>query len=134
MTHLDTSFLVELLREQGRGQRGSATALLERLRDEEIRISMMVACELHLGAELSRNPGAEKARVATLLREVAVAEMDERFAPRYGSLAADLRRRGETIANMDLLIATAALVDDAGLVTRDTAHFERVPGLTLVGY
>ncbi len=35
---------------------------------------------------------------------------------------------------MDLLIATAALVEAAPLVTRNTRDFARVPGLELVGY
>jgi predicted nucleic acid-binding protein len=35
---------------------------------------------------------------------------------------------------MDLLIATAALIDDAPLVTRNVKDFSRVPGLRVVGY
>jgi predicted nucleic acid-binding protein len=35
---------------------------------------------------------------------------------------------------MDLLIATAALVDDAPLLTKNVKDFSRVPGLRVVGY
>jgi predicted nucleic acid-binding protein len=35
---------------------------------------------------------------------------------------------------MDLLIATAAVLDEAPLVTRNARDFARVPGLELVGY
>jgi predicted nucleic acid-binding protein len=35
---------------------------------------------------------------------------------------------------MDLLIASAARQADATLVTRNTRHFERVPGLEVAGY
>jgi predicted nucleic acid-binding protein len=35
---------------------------------------------------------------------------------------------------MDLMIATAALLDDAPLVTRDVKGFSRVPGLRVLGY
>ena len=35
---------------------------------------------------------------------------------------------------MDLLIATAAVLDEAPLVTRNTKDFARVAGLELVGY
>ena len=35
---------------------------------------------------------------------------------------------------MDLLIATAALRDDAPLVTRNVKDFSRVPGLRVLGY
>jgi predicted nucleic acid-binding protein len=35
---------------------------------------------------------------------------------------------------MDLLIGTAALLDDAPLVTRNVKDFSRIPGLQVVGY
>jgi len=35
---------------------------------------------------------------------------------------------------MDLLIATAARVDGARLVTRNVRDFERVPALDVIGY
>jgi len=35
---------------------------------------------------------------------------------------------------MDLLIATAAVVDGASVLTRNAKHFERVPGLVVRGY
>jgi predicted nucleic acid-binding protein len=35
---------------------------------------------------------------------------------------------------MDLLIATAAMSDDALLVTRDRRHFTRIPDLELIDY
>jgi len=35
---------------------------------------------------------------------------------------------------MDLLIATAAIVDDAALATRNVKDFSRVPGLRVLGY
>jgi predicted nucleic acid-binding protein len=39
-----------------------------------------------------------------------------------------------TISTMDLLIATAAVLDDAPLLTRNTRDFSRVPGLRLIRY
>ena len=35
---------------------------------------------------------------------------------------------------MDLLIATAAVVDDVSLVTGNRRHFENIPGLEVLGY
>lgn len=59
---------------------------------------------------------------------------DETFAPTYSRLLADLRRAGQPIGTRDLLIATAAVRDEAPLVTRNAQHFDRVPGLELVEY
>jgi predicted nucleic acid-binding protein len=45
-----------------------------------------------------------------------------------------MERGGQRMAAMDLLIATAALLDDAPLVSRNARDFSRVPGLRVIGY
>lgn len=134
MTHLDTSFLVDLLREGARGGTGPAHDRLERLTDEELVVSVHVACELFAGAELSREPASERERVSVLLSALQVVYPTDRFAARYGTVLAELRRRGEAVPTMDLLIGTAALVDDSPLVTRNARDFERLPGLQVLAY
>ena len=134
MTHLDTSFLVDLLREGSRGGEGRAHALLDRLPDQELGVSVHAACELYAGAELSLDPVQERERVGALLRALQVVYPSDRFASRYGGLLAELRRRGETVSTMDLLIGTAALVDGSALVTRNARDFERLPGLDVITY
>lgn len=134
MTHLDTSFLIDLLREIGRGEDGPASARLESLAEEELGVSVHVLCELQAGAELSKDPDRERSRLAELVRPLALSIPDERFAPHYGRLLAELRRRGESISTMDLLIATSAVTDGAAIVTRNAREFERVPGLQVISY
>lgn len=134
MIHLDTSYLVDLLREVVQGEEGPAAAVLDRLGAEELGVSIHVVCELHAGAELSRDPAGERSRVEALVAPLALAVPGERFAATYGRLLAELRRRGEGIATMDLLIAAAAVVDGAPLVTRNAREFERVPGLHVLSY
>jgi hypothetical protein len=58
----------------------------------------------------------------------------QRFPPVYARALATLEQARQRIATADLLIATAALVDAAPLVARNTRDFARVPGLDLVGY
>lgn len=135
MIHLDTSYVVDLLRESGRGAAGPATTLLDRLGDEELGVTIHVLCELHAGGALSNDPDRELSRVEAIVGQLAVAVPDATMFPQaYGRLLADLRRRGEAISTMDLLIATAAIMDNARLVTRNTREFERVPGLHVLSY
>ncbi len=134
MMHLDTSYLVDLLREGNRGEPGPASALLDSLEGEELRVDVHVVCELLAGAELARRPTVERQRVHHLCADFEIVYPDRRFPEAYAQLLAGLERSRQRISAMDLLIATAALVDEAPLVTRNARDFSRVPGLGLVGY
>ncbi len=134
MTHLDTSFIVDLLREQARGTIGPARARLESLAGEPVAVSVFVACELEAGAARAHRPAQERERVRALWQAVGAAWPDARFAPKYGELLASVTARGLTMATMDLLIATQAVVEGAALVTRNRRHFEVISELTLVAY
>lgn len=148
MIHLDTTLLVDLLREERSAREEEASAsrggeiariapahrFLQKHADEAMGASVYVACELLAGAECATNPDRERAAVRKLLDGVTVVYPDQRFASTYAELFAELRRRGEAVAAFDLLIGTAARVDDVPLVTRNTADFERIPGLHVLSY
>ena len=135
MIHLDTSFLIDLLRETTRGRPGAALHFIEGLdAGELLAVSVHVVCELRAGAELSRHALKEHEEVDRLLSGLLVASPDDRFAPAYGRLLAAIQRSGRPIAAMDLLIATAAVLDDAPLVTRNVKDFAKVPGLRVLAY
>ena len=135
MIHFDTSFLIDLSREVGGEKPGAAFELIESLEPAEVlAISVHVVCELRAGAELSRRPMRELEAVDELLSGFLVAYPDDRFGPLYGRLLAAATQAGRTPASMDLLIGTAALIDDAPLVTRNVKDFSRIPGLRVIRY
>jgi predicted nucleic acid-binding protein len=135
MIHLDSSFLIDLLRETARDRPGPAVDLIESLDATEVLgVSVHVVCELRAGAELSRRPLREHEALDELLSSVLVAYPDDRFAPAYARLLAATTRGGRAVSAMDLLIGTAATLDDAPLVTRNLKDFSRVPGLRVLGY
>jgi tRNA(fMet)-specific endonuclease VapC len=131
MTHLDTSFLVDLMREATQRVDGPATRFLEALADEDIGVSVHVLCELEAGARLSAHPQREMEKVRRACSLLHVSYPDERFAPTYGRILAELHRKRRTIATMDLLIAVAAVGEGAALVTGNAKHFEPIEGLLL---
>jgi tRNA(fMet)-specific endonuclease VapC len=135
MTHLDSSFLIDLLREQVRERPGAAFDFIESLDPTEVlAVSVHVLCELRAGAELTRRPLAEHETLDRLLSGLLVVYPDERFAAAYGRLYAATSRRATPMSAMDLLIATSAILDDASLVTKNVRDFSRVPGLRLLEY
>lgn len=135
MIHFDTSFLIDLQQEEEAGRPGPALEFLETLDEREVlAISVHVLSELLCGAELAPNRPRAHQAIHRLTDGFIVSHTDERFAPAYAKLFASLGRSKRTVAAMDVLIATAALLDDAQLVTRNVKDFSRVPGLRVLKY
>jgi tRNA(fMet)-specific endonuclease VapC len=135
MIHLDSSFLIDLQRELARGRPGPALDFIEGVDDTEVlAVSVHVVAELRSGAELSRRPLQEHETLDRLLGGLLITYPDTRFAPLYARLLAAIHRTRRQVAAMDLLIATAALLDDAPLVTRNVKDFSRIPGLRVLPY
>lgn len=135
MVHLDTSFLIDLERETIRDRPGPAFEFLEALDPSEVlAVSVHVLCELRAGAELTRKALETHEALDRLLSGLLVVYPDERFAHAYARLLAAIRVSKREVATMDLLIATAAALDDAPLVTRNVKDFSRIPGLRVLRY
>jgi tRNA(fMet)-specific endonuclease VapC len=91
-------------------------------------ISAVTKGELTFG--LAKRPEAKRLHLAVreFLLRVDVAPWDDAIAERYGTLRADLERRGQTLAPLDLMIAAQALELGVALVTNDRT-FGRIAGL-----
>jgi tRNA(fMet)-specific endonuclease VapC len=57
--------------------------------------------------------------------------MSQRQSSLFGRYKALLRREGRPIGDIDLLIASVARHHGLTVVTNNTAHYERLPDLTL---
>lgn len=134
MTHLDTSFLIDLMREKKRDRVGPARTLLGALHDEPLAMSLFARCELESGAERATDPVRERRQIADVCQGVWVVYPNEDFASLYGRTLAQLLRKGRDPGTMDLLIACAALAEEATLVTGNRKHFEHIPGLRIRSY
>jgi tRNA(fMet)-specific endonuclease VapC len=135
MIHFDSSFVIDLQREMVKERPGPAFDLIESFDPGEVvGLSVFVVCELRAGAELMKKALAEHEALDRLLSGLLISYPDERFASLYGRLLAATRHTGRAVASMDLLIGTAALLDDAALVTRNAKDFSRVPGLRILSY
>jgi len=131
---VDTSFCVDLMREQHRQQDGPATTKLRELGGTPLLVSVFVLCELQAGARLSKRHRREMRKVAMLAENLTVVYPDASFPVAYGELEAHLRRGGMPIPTMDLLIGATAKLHGLPLLTRDREHFARIPGLVVETY
>lgn len=131
---LDTSFCVDLLREQASGRGGDATRMLESLGEEKIAISVFTLGELSAGAELSKHPRREHEQIRAFVDSVDTLYPGAIFARLYGEAVASLTRAGTPVPLMDLLIGTTARENDLAVLTRDVEHFRTIPGLLVRDY
>ena len=93
-------------------------------------ISAITEGELLFG--LAKRPAAKRLHllVRTFLRRIDVLPWDSALAGHYGTVRANLERRGKVLAPLDLLIATHALATGSVLVTVDRA-FSQMPDLQI---
>ena len=112
-----------------RGQGHVAETLLEHL-PSEVCISAVTLAELNFGAEAKRSQKIRRA-IRGFTQDVAVVPFDEASAERFGAVAAALAVRGQPIGLYDTLVAAQALSLGLTLITNNTRHFSRVPGLTV---
>ena len=62
---------------------------------------------------------------------VRIVPFDRKAAFEYGKLRAELERKGQPLAEPDLMIAAIGLARNLVLVTGNVKHFERVEGLKI---
>ncbi len=122
---LDSDVLIRVIR-----RHPGSLARLKSLSQESWSISAMTAYEIQKG--ISKNPNSTSNLIAReLLGLSRIEAIGERVADRAAKIHADLKSSGITIGTADEFIAAQALEVDATLVTNNTKHFERVPGLKL---
>jgi predicted nucleic acid-binding protein len=126
---LETTFLIDLERELAAGQSGPAQAFLAANATSELFITFTVAGELAAG----RTP-ADRSRWERSIASLQVLESNADVCWEFGRLHRFLRLNGLLIGTNDLWIAATALAYDKSVVTRNIREFQRVPGLTVLGY
>lgn len=131
MISLDTSFVVDLLRDAAAGREGPAARRLRVAGDEPVALSIFVLCELEVGAARARDARGERTRVADLVAGCEILYPDERFPRLYGEVVGRLLGAGRRPPVMDLLIGLTTVLAGATLLTRERGGFSGIPALSV---
>lgn len=136
MACLDTSFLVDLIREQTRKKLGPATRKLVQLdeRNHSLTTTLLSVGELYAGAGAAQNQAREIAKVEGILSLLEILPFETSTARIFGLLAAELKGKGAQIGVVDTLISAVVLENDEVLITRNIRHFSRVERLRVESY
>lgn len=127
---LDSTFLVDLEREQRQLGDGSATRFLEAQGEELLAITFTIAGELAAGETLGR----DRAAWARFLSPFYQIGFTDEVAWLFGRPYRHIRAKGQLIGANELWIAAASLAHEMPVVTRNTNEFRRVPGLVVLEY
>jgi tRNA(fMet)-specific endonuclease VapC len=125
MIVLDTDVVSNLMRAQ---PSPDLVARLGKVPVSEQSTTAVTIGELVYGAVRVERPELYE-RAMRLLAGTSVLAFDQAAAERYGHVRSDLERQGRRLADPDLRIAATVLAHEAVLVTGNTRHFARVPGL-----
>jgi tRNA(fMet)-specific endonuclease VapC len=123
---LDTDWIIQAL-----GDRQPALGALDRLAESRIFVSYITVGEIYEPAFNSVNPQAHLVNFRQFLSSYHILTLSDPIMERFAELRSFLRRRGQLIADFDLLIGATALQHDLTLLTFNRRDFERIPDLTL---
>jgi len=123
---LDTNILSDFVKHPT----GRIFSQIQKVGEEKICTSIIVACELRFGAEKS-NSFRLKQRIELAFSMISVLPLMPDIDHNYATIRTHLERQGTPIGSNDLLIAVQAFTLNLTLVTANVREFSRVPNLKI---
>lgn len=102
-----------------------------RLRGDVIGTCLPVVAELFFGVEFSASRDVNRPRLVRSLSRVRCWSFDRKATEEYGRIAAQLRRIGRPMQQIDIMVAAVALSLGNGTVITDDTDLLAVPGLSV---
>jgi predicted nucleic acid-binding protein len=124
---VDTDVVADFLN----GRRASVD-LLTTLFLDGLAISVITYGEVQEGILYGRAPERQADGFAALLEDVDLLPVTREVALRFAHVSGTLRRLGQPIGALDILIAATALEHSLTLVTRNMRDFQRIEDLVLL--
>lgn len=106
-----------------------AAQTLRESRRDGAGVSIVAYAEVFEGAFGYPDTDSQLAPNRQFLSQFEMLPLSDPIAEIFASVRSDLRRVGNLIPDLDLLIAATALHHDVTLVTRNLRHFDRIAGL-----
>ncbi len=123
---LDADWAISAL--DGRPQ---VLSVISSLEPEGIAISWITVGEIYEGAFGSPTPEADLESFREFLRPFQVLDLNDPIMERFAEIRYRLRRRGQMIPDLDVLLGATALHYDLTVLTSNVRHLARIPSLKL---
>lgn len=126
---IETSVIVGFLR-----NRSEAVHLIEDLEGELVS-SYVCLAELYEGISSVADREQEEQGVLDFFAGLSeVYGLDEEIAKQFGQIRGTLKKRGEVIEDLDMLLAATCTAYNFVMVTFNKKHFERIEGLEILAF
>jgi tRNA(fMet)-specific endonuclease VapC len=102
--------------------------------DQPKALSVVTYGELVYGARKSERVNENLARVHRLAELYPVMEVTRSVMDSFGEIKASLSATGITVDDFDLLIGCTALTLNYSVVTNNTKHYQKIPGLKVANW
>jgi len=97
-------------------------------------LSVITYGELIYGCRKSERVAENLARVHRLADLYPIIDVNRSVMDSFGEIKAQLTTAGTTVDDFDLLIGCTALALNYTVVTNNTRHYEKIPGLNVVNW
>ncbi len=121
---IDTDILIYFLKNVP-----NTVAKFDEIDPDLLATTMVNYAELLFGAYNSTRIDDNLSKIRLFLKTLAIIDFDKDAAEKFARLKTDLRKGGNIIPDMDLMIASICLAKNAILVTNNTKHFQRLKDL-----
>ncbi|MCI5223621.1 MAG: type II toxin-antitoxin system VapC family toxin [Candidatus Electrothrix sp. AR4] len=122
---LDTDICIYLINKRP----PSVISRFKQYRPGDIGISVITVSELEYGIAKSVRQKENQQRLDAFLAPFDLLSYTAEAVRTYGTIRADLEKRGKVIGPLDMLIAAQALTEELTLVTNNEREFKRIFGL-----
>lgn len=104
---------------------------IDNLAEEDLFTSIICVAEVLEGIYGADEEDQRLLQLNEFLQDIRTLFIDRKIADQFAKIRSDLRKKGNLIENMDIFIASTALVYNLALLTNNKRDFERIEGLKL---
>jgi len=126
---IDTDILVDMLR----GLEKAVTFIAEfERRGLTLSTTVINTFELFYGAYRSKKRLQNITATRRLLEQIIILKLTLKSAEKAGQIHAELEAKGQPIGIRDVMVGAIALTKGYPIITRNTAHLQKIKGLNLI--
>ena len=125
---IDTNVVVDIFR--------GDTTLLNKIENitkqkNNFFITILTLAELYKGAYLSARQEKNILLIKEFIKNIEILNFSKEASEIYGKKFSELQNLGKQTEEIDLLIGSIILANDANLITKNKNHFENISGLKI---